>query len=102
MTVILVSCAVVVTIAFGVAVVYLVLTLRQARRTAAAAEQFLLHADETASMINESSKKITSYFNGAQRAWGRFAPLVTGIVWALNGKFFQKEAAKNEEQEGRP
>ena len=84
-------CAIIATLAFTIAVIHLVSTLKQIGRSAQALEQFLAHADETAVMVNQSAKKVSSFASGLDVFTGKTVPLIASLALILKNYLFKKK-----------
>lgn len=87
-------CAIAATFAFVIGVIYLVSTLKQIGRSAKALEQFLAHADETALMVNQSAKKVSSFASGLDSFAGKTVPLIAGLALVLKNYIFKKKRGR--------
>jgi len=79
METILVTCAVVVTLAFVALVVQAVLTLQQVRHTAKAVEYLALNADGKLTALDPIVTGIKSVSNAVSNGWFRAAQSVYGL-----------------------
>ncbi|MEK7287605.1 MAG: hypothetical protein AAB091_03470 [Elusimicrobiota bacterium] len=100
MAIVFALCASIVTAAIVAAVIYLITTLKQVERSARAAEQFLLHADETARHAQDAAQKLSAFANEFQGGWGKTLSFVSGLIWTAKDHLYgNSKQRKTEEKE---
>lgn len=95
MNTVLVVCAVVLTIAILVAIVFLVRALVQIRRTARQAEILLNNLNQEMNLVGRITDTISSFVDMFTSPWVKVGSWVAGIASALHTKH-KKEAKESE------
>ena len=93
---VLITCIVILTIAIVVAVVFLIQTLVQMRRTAGEAEVLLKGLNEEMSMVKDLTNNVSSFVNSFGSPWMKFGATLASI---LLRKGVEKKNSKNQSQE---
>jgi hypothetical protein len=94
MNTVLVVCAVVLTAAILVAIVFLINTLRQVRRTARQAEILLSNLNQEMSLVSRITDSVSSFVDMFASPWVKVGSWVAGMVSAVHSK--HKKETKEE------
>jgi hypothetical protein len=94
MSTILIVCAVAVTVALVVAVIFLISTLSQIRRTARQAEILLLNLNQEMNLVSRITNSISSFFDVFSSPWVKAGSWAAGIFSAFQAKRKKHEVAE--------
>ncbi|MBI4370583.1 MAG: hypothetical protein HY547_10195 [Elusimicrobia bacterium] len=90
-------CAGLATAALVAVAVYVIITLKQLERSARALEQLLIHLDESAKRINDTTAAASSLVQGVSNALGQTHPLIKGLLWGIKS-FFSNHRGSTQSQ----
>jgi hypothetical protein len=94
---IFIICAVLITIAVIVAVVFLIQTLIQIKKTAFEAEMLMRNVNREVALVEKITETISGFVANFSSPWVKIGSVLTSVVSSWWGK--HKKGQKNEEQE---
>lgn len=99
MNAVLITCIIILTLAVVVAVVFLVQTLIQMRRTGSEAEILLKGLNEEMNMVKDLTNNVSSFVTGFGSPWMKFGAWLATVASIMLKKGVGKKNSKNQSQE---